>query len=77
MIPGGTMTGKAGYTGIAIASNGAVMRTAGDSASIGTGMEVVAAAGFEDGAAGRISIGLNVVGVEGPDGAIRGGDAIT
>jgi hypothetical protein len=77
MIPGGTTTGKAGYTGIAIASTGAVTRTAGDIVSIGTWMEVVATAGFEDGAAGRTSIGLNVVRVEGPAGAIQDGDAIT
>jgi hypothetical protein len=43
-----------------------------DSASIGTVLEAGAAAGSEAGAVWRTSIGLDGVGVEGPDGSIRG-----
>jgi hypothetical protein len=63
--------------GIASASTGAVATTERDSASIGTVLESGAAAGSEAGAAWRTLIGMYGVGVEGPDGTIREGVAMT
>jgi hypothetical protein len=63
--------------GRASALTGAVTLTERDSASIGTVLEVGSAAGSEVGAAYRTSIGLEGVGVEGPDSAICEGVAMT
>jgi hypothetical protein len=61
----------------ASALTGAVTLTERDSASIGTVLEVGSAAGSEVGDAYRTSIGLEWVGVEGPNGAIREGVVMT